>query len=677
MRNTILKTILIIGLLFASSSSFPENIVDKVLSYPRIGDIGLSPDGQQVAYTTSEVVSTAKGKERNYFLFLQNNAGKTMQIIKSEHVALPVWSSDGKRVAFLENKDKEQAIKIYNLANNQTQTLVSLTDRNISAFKFSPDGSKIAFVADTEKKPVRKDHNAIDVEHDYKNARIYLVGTTGNATITPLTSDQISIAQFFIPSLDGGFDWSPDGKTIAYSYQERAGSDFIYRIKTKIALINLDNKKITELPYTADHAGGQPVFSPDGKWVAFHTNLTNYDKNILFYEDPDNNGQICVASTENLATHCLANTANENPFIIGWSASSKSIYAFDWYKAIGPQIYELNTDPAIAPKLVSNQDGFIQPLTMAFNAKRNYFAFGYEKITQQPQIYRASVDHFQLDQLTQFTDVFKNNLGTAETIHWKSRNNLDIEGILIKPADYDPAKKYPLLVTVHGGPSGAFALRYQGGCDEYGDMILPACTQVILNSGFLILEPNYRGSTGYGKSFRAANVGDFGGGDFQDVMTGIDYLVDKNIVDPNHLAIFGWSYGGYMTDWAITQTNRFKAAVSGGGLSDLLSFEGTTDIPSYLIKYLSAAVWDDNKLYLQRSAVLFSKNVQTPLLLMHGKNDPRVPVTQSYEFYHLLKLQNKPVKLVVYSDQEHTLTDGNVIYESQIEANEWLKKAIN
>lgn len=282
-----------------------------------------------------------------------------------------------------------------------------------------------------------------------------------------------------------------------------------------------------------------------------------------------------------------------------------------------------------------------------------------------------------MEQITHFQNPDKQKIGRTSIIHWNSSDGMDIEGLLVTPANYDEKKKYPLFVAVHGGPAQSWAKRYLAGCDEYGQMIDPTtCLNNLLDLGFIVLQPNPRGSTGYGRAFRLANFADFGGGDYQDIMTGVNYLIQKNIADPNHLAIGGWSFGGYMTAWIISQTDRFKAAIEGDGNTDFISFSGTSDIPDYYINYLGNAFWNDNKLYIQRAPISHVKNIITPLLIIGGENDVRVPITQGYELYTALQQQHKSVKMLILPKQGHVPTDANIIAKSIEEVESWLKKAL-
>jgi dipeptidyl aminopeptidase/acylaminoacyl peptidase len=240
--------------------------------------------------------------------------------------------------------------------------------------------------------------------------------------------------------------------------------------------------------------------------------------------------------------------------------------------------------------------------------------------------------------------------GETEVVTWKSSDGVEVEGVLLKPVGFESGKRYPTLVVAHGGPAGAYVNGFRLGGLEGG--------QVWAGKGWAVFYPNPRGSSNYGQKTLAANVNDWGGGDYKDIMTGVDALVARGIADPDRLAHIGWSYGGYMTAWVITQTTRFKAAMVGAGLTNMWSMYGTNDIPSVLIAYFGGI---PNKqtlpLYLDRSAMTHIDKVTTPTLILHGANDERVPVGQAYELYRGLKDRGKPTELVFYPREGHGIQE--------------------
>jgi dipeptidyl aminopeptidase/acylaminoacyl peptidase len=233
--------------------------------------------------------------------------------------------------------------------------------------------------------------------------------------------------------------------------------------------------------------------------------------------------------------------------------------------------------------------------------------------------------------------------GKAVSLHWKTDVGT-VQGWLTYPKDFDPSKKYPLVVRVHGGPSWAVTPYWPTRWDF--SMALPS-------QGYFVLQPNARGSYGEGEAFTAANRKDWGGGDFRDILAGVDEAISTAPIDTNRVGITGWSYGGYMTMWAVTQTNRFRAAVAGAGISNLQSYYGENKIDQSLIPFFGASVYDDPSAYSKSSPINFIKNVKTPTLIVVGDSDGECPSPQSFEFWHALKTFGVPTQLVIYAKEGH------------------------
>jgi dipeptidyl aminopeptidase/acylaminoacyl peptidase len=241
-------------------------------------------------------------------------------------------------------------------------------------------------------------------------------------------------------------------------------------------------------------------------------------------------------------------------------------------------------------------------------------------------------------------------LGQTTPVQWKSTDSREIEGLLTLPVGYKTGERIPLLVVVHGGPTGVFV---QNCIVARGPYPIP----VFASKGYAVLRCNIRGSSGYGKEFRYANYNDWGGGDYRDIISGVDALIEQGIADPDRLGVMGWSYGGYMTSWTITQTKRFKAASVGAGVTNLMSFTGTADINDFIPDYMGGEYWEQFDRWQARSAMFHVKGVTTPTLIQHGDKDVRVPISQGYELYNALRRQGVLVKMVVYPRQPHGLQE--------------------
>jgi dipeptidyl aminopeptidase/acylaminoacyl peptidase len=234
--------------------------------------------------------------------------------------------------------------------------------------------------------------------------------------------------------------------------------------------------------------------------------------------------------------------------------------------------------------------------------------------------------------------------GDAKSLHWTS-DKYQVQGFLIYPQNFDPAKKYPLVVSVHGGPSSAHFPQWP----RLWNAVLPS-------QGYFVLLPNPRGSYGSGEAFTQANVRDFGYGDMRDIVAGVDAAVKAAPIDPARVGIIGWSYGGYMTMWAVTQTNRFKAAVAGAGIANWQSYYGQNKIDTWMLPFFNASVYDKPEVYERSSPMTFIKKTKTPTLVLHGDRDSEVPTPQGYEFWHALKALNVPTELVIYTEEGHAIS---------------------
>ena len=285
-----------------------------------------------------------------------------------------------------------------------------------------------------------------------------------------------------------------------------------------------------------------------------------------------------------------------------------------------------------------------------------------------PEVYVSRTDKFALVKISDANADFpKLQFGKTEVIRWKSTDGKEIEGLLTYPVGYQAGTKVPLILNVHGGPAGVFQQSFIGGRGSY-----PIAT--LASRGFAVLRPNPRGSSGYGADFRRANIKDWGMGDYHDLMTGVDKVIEMGVADPNRLGVMGWSYGGYMTSWIITQTKRFKAASAGAPVTNLMSFIGTADIPGFIPDYFGGQPWDAMETYRKHSPMFNVKGVSTPTLIQHGEADIRVPISQGYEFYNALKQQGVPVRMIVLPRQPHGPNEPKMQVAAMQSNLDWFEK---
>jgi dipeptidyl aminopeptidase/acylaminoacyl peptidase len=255
----------------------------------------------------------------------------------------------------------------------------------------------------------------------------------------------------------------------------------------------------------------------------------------------------------------------------------------------------------------------------------------------------------------------------TEVIKWKSFDGKEIEGLLTYPLNYESGKKYPLILNVHGGPAGVFSETFIAG--NSGSYPIAAFAE----KGIFVLRPNPRGSTGYGVEFRLANQRDWGGADYKDLMTGVDYVIAKGFVDSSKMGVMGWSYGGFMSSWIVGHTNRFKAASIGAPVVDLVSQNMTDDIGGFLPSYMKKQPWEDWDVYNTHSPLRYVQNVSTPVLLQHGESDIRVPFSQSVMFYNALKRREVPVRFLVLPRQPHGPTEPKMALKVAQTNLEWMQ----
>jgi len=261
-------------------------------------------------------------------------------------------------------------------------------------------------------------------------------------------------------------------------------------------------------------------------------------------------------------------------------------------------------------------------------------------------------------------------LGKTELVKWKNKTDgMEIDGLLLTPPDYVAGKSYPLLVVIHGGPAGVFQASFTLRRSAYP-------VQAFASQGYVVFMPNPRGSGGYGERFRKANVKDWGYSDYNDIQDGVDELVARGIADKNRMGVMGWSYGGFMTSWTITQTQRFKAASVGAGVTNLFSMWGTTDIPPFQESYFGARPWEDRELYNKHSAMSFVDKVTTPTLIQHGTEDRRVPLSQGEELYTALRSRGMTVEMVKYPRSPHGLQEPKLIRDSMMRNLEWFDRYV-
>jgi dipeptidyl aminopeptidase/acylaminoacyl peptidase len=428
----------------------------------------------------------------------------------------------------------------------------------------------------------------------------------------------------------GRFLWNPDGKSIGFVRQPDPLINSFQR--AAIVLIDISTKKINTL---IDNPAGDflSAWAPDGKSFIYSTDLNDSVSN--FYK----NQSFFIYDINSAKSREVMQNIDENKSIIEWNNNGIFFTAFNKMKSMAYLFDPKNNKTKTVPvdlDLTSN---------IAFSKNTDQVVISGRNYTDLNEIYTGKLNGDMKKITNSSAQIAKWNTPVNEIVSWKSTDGATIEGVLLKPKNYDPKKKYPLLVVIHGGPTGI-------------DLPDPTPTYVYpimqwVEKGALVLRVNYRGSAGYGEKFRSLNVRNLGVGDMWDVISGVEYLNNKGIIDTSKMGAMGWSQGGYISAFLTTNTNIFKATSVGAGISNWVTYYVNTDITPFTRQYLQATPWNDMNIYLKTSPMTAINKASTPTLIQHGEFDKRVPIPNAFELYRGLQDRGVPSKLIIYKGFGH------------------------
>ncbi len=620
----------------------------KAVGAPRV-----SPDGKRMVYTVSEAVMTADKSEYVTQIWMANIETKqNLQLTFSEKSSSnPRWSPDGNWIAFLSNrKDNRNGLYLMSANGGESEALTEVKSA-ISDFAWAPDGRSIAFtMTDPKNEEEEKNDKARNdfrwIDENLKMSRLYLLAiqkdANGKREPRKLTTENYNV---------DAFDWSPDSSRVAFTHTKTSiANDWP---TADLSVVEVATAKSTVLANSTS-AEGSPFYSPDGKSIAITLAEPRWAQASV----------IQIISTSGGQPKSLTTSHDAQPGMAGWSADSKRIF-FSEPKGTGTQIYSVDVAANRIEEIKTSPGVF-----SALSLNRSGTTFGFVRQTSDTpgDAHIASVVDFTPVQISRVNaDVKMPVLGRTEVIRWKSKDGKEIEGLLTYPVGYQAGQRVPLILNVHGGPAGVFQQTFIGGRGVY-----PLAT--FAARGYAILRPNPRGSSGYGTEFRRANLQDWGGGDYQDLMTGVDKVIEMGVADPDRLGVMGWSYGGFMTSWIVTQTKRFKAASAGAPVTNLMSFNGTADIPGFIPDYMGGQSWDVIDRYQKHSPMFNVKGMSTATMVQHGDADIRVPISQGYEFYNALKAQGVPTRMLVLPRQPHGPNEPKMQLAAMKANLEWFDK---
>jgi dipeptidyl aminopeptidase/acylaminoacyl peptidase len=628
--------------------------IDQALEAQTASGAALSPDGQRVVYEVSRTNWKDNAFERD--LWIADRAGNmhllTAQVKSSSGAR---WSPDGRWIAFAsdrpgqvaETKADTRQIYVIDPMGGEARQVTKLED-GVDGFEWGPDSKTIAFATKDPLSKAQKDrverygeYSVID--GDERMTHLWTVDVTAAPVAAPAkdkkpsSSADAAAAPFGVPEAhpltegDGfsvqGFSWSKDGSKIAFAASK--DGELKNGGTTTVYVASVADKKVTKL-VTTPGPNSDPYFSPDGTQVAF---VTADGAQYFFYA----NQKIAVVPAAGGKPRVVSGSFDEDARLLEWSEGG--IY-FGALKKTAAHLYRLNVTTG-AVEQVTHPDDVV---ANGFSFSKDFSQVAYRAAMPNTggDIYLASTSGSGAAvRVTHLSDAMKPyTLARREVVSWKSGDGATIEGILDKPANFDPKKKYPLLVVIHGGPTGV---------DQpvvNPDRYYPV--EQFVEKGALVLRPNYRGSAGYGAAFRALNVRNLGVGDYADVISGVDYLIGQGFVDKDRVGSMGWSEGGYISAFITTSSDRFKAVSVGAGISDWMTYYVNTDITPFTRQYLKGTPWDDPEIYKKTSPISYIAKAKTPTLIQQGDRDKRVPVPDSFELRQALEDKGVPVKMVLY-----------------------------
>ena len=586
--------------------------------------VTISPDGTHVAW-----VESLAGEGGGSAIYVQDRTASDSQprrvsVAKdgsTAHEEDVSWSPNSKELAFLSDAegDKQSELYVADRDGGSPRRLTSLKGF-LADPAWSPDGKTLAILFTENAPRAAGPLMPMTPETGVVDNKIY----EQRLTVVEVASgkvQQLSPPDLYVYE----YNWSPDSKDFALVAAHGAGDSNwyvaqIYRLSLAGAL---------QPVYKPHLQIAVPRWSPDGKSIAFIEGLMS--------DEDSTGGDIFVVPANGGSPRNLTPGIAASPNAIYWTAPDKILFTENIDGQSGIAALNLNTG-----KIDQLWSG-AESLSASFSADRGESAAIRNSPAHPSEIWVGSIGNWK--QLTHSNDSVRPDWGEMKSLHWTS-DGMRVQGWLLYPKGYDPSHRYPMVVVVHGGPAAGV----RPGWPSRGLNLYKLSTD-----GYFLLYPNPRGSYGQGEKFTQGNVKDFGYGDFRDIMAGVDEVVKTLPVDDHRIGIFGWSYGGYMTMWAVTQTHRFRAAVAGAGLSNWQSYYGENDIDEWMIPYFGASVYDDPAVYARSSPITFIKNAKTPTLLLVGERDGEVPEPQSREFWHALKTLGVETQLVVYEGEGHAI----------------------
>lgn len=642
--------LLFLGSLFAQGQGKRPMTVDDALNLVRVSNAVMSPDGRWILYSKS-VLDWAKNKQKTSIYRISASGGEAYRYIGEEGGRSFRFSPDGTLLAFLRTKDKKAQIFILHTAGGEA---VSLTDHetSVSRFEWAPDGRSLYFLADDakskeEKKQEKDGYDAYAVDEGPNGQTPGSWRNLWNVNVDDGKEKEITKEKMIIVD----FDVAPEGKSVLFAARDQNRRNL--NNLSEIYLLDLQNNEKTRL--TNNQAPeGRIKWAPSGK--------------IFAYVAPDDqkwelrNDKLWVMNPQTREHRLISGSFEGNFRRYFWSPDSRSIL-FSGLHHTDSNLYRLDIDTGQLSQL-THMKGTLDALS--FSRDREKLVYSFSDFDTPSDLYASSTEEIRPVRLTDANPWVRKDLllAHAEVIHWKSKDGLPIDGILYLPADYKKGAPISFILNIHGGPAGVFT-------NSFGTRY-----QIYAGLGYASLCPNVRGSSGYSDALLRGNMHDIGGGDFQDLMSGVDYVIQQGIADPDHMGVRGWSYGGILGGWTITHTNRFKAASLGAMVTDWASEYGpgfNYDVRQW---YIGGTPWNNSKGYREMSSFSYIQNVTTPTLLLHGLRDRTDTEHQSMMFFSALKDMGKTVRYLRFPREPHGFREPRHQRTRDIEEIKWMQKYV-
>ncbi len=632
--------LLIIAVMVAQLAVAQEKVLtpELILTIRNISDAQVSPDGANIVFQVSRPRRDDEkpGAAISELWMMSARGGEPARFTYNDkNDRAPQWSPDGKWIAFLSQRGESTQTQVYaiSIAGGEAMQLTR-AENSVSVFRWSPDGNRIAYVVtdpktkeETQAEKEGRDWTVAD--RNYKHARLYVIDVKSKESHRVIKTD-LTVHDF---------DWSPDGKRLVVGTTETPLVDDSY-MRVKLMTVAAEGGEPQLLTRTEGKLG-TTRWSPDGKWIAWLGATSMNDPYA---------GSVFVVSANGGASENLLKGYEGTAILLGWQPGKPATLVFSGTERQANAMYSISmADRKRAP--LSTQ-AIIYGSNPSFTRDGKWMALVANTPRHPNEIFFGEAANKPLNRLTTFNPQLKEiALGEQEVVKWQAADGWTIEGVIVKPVGYQKGRRYPTVMQPHGGPESADMNGWLGGNSRWG--------QMLAGRGFVTFYPNYRGSIGRGVEFSKADHRDLMGKEFQDMLSGIDYLIREGITDRERVGVGGGSYGGYTSAWAATASSeRFKAAIAWMGISNWYSMTGVSDIFwENSTVHWDAIMYDNYELYLERSPIRYIKKANTPTLIIHGAVDPRVPIGQSQELYTALKWKGVPVEFVTYPREGHGVSE--------------------